>query len=144
MSDQMMLNILRMPIDDRGDVHMSQFIATAQDAADMIEELLMERDALAAYVDRLCQQSESATFKPSLKVAKMETRHTRIRVAPTGDHIHSDQGFTVEIDSDCSGGEFVVVTDHADEHSVGINPEEWPSLRDAIDKMVDECREGGA
>ena len=72
---------------------------------------------------------------------KMETRLTRIHVAPAGEPIHSDKGFTVEIDSDCSGGEFVVVTDHADEHSVGINPEEWPALKAAIDKMVGECRE---
>ena len=82
MSDQMMLNILRMPIDDRGDVHMSQFIATAREAADRIEELTKEMDAMAAYVDRLCQQSESATFKPSLNVADSDCLHSRSTYAP--------------------------------------------------------------
>ena len=75
---------------------------------------------------------------------KMETRQTRIHVAPTGEPIHSDKEFTVEIDSDCSGGEFVTVTEGSGVNTIEINPYEWPALKAAIDKMVGECREGGA
>ena len=76
---------------------------------------------------------------------KMETRQTRLTVAPEGDPIFSEGGFAVEIDDE-GGGEFVVVTDYAGPYGgkIGIGPSQWPALRAAIDQMVGECREGGA
>jgi len=43
---------------------------------------------------------------------------------------------------DEAGGEFVVVRGNTDTHhgSVAINPNEWPAVRDAIDRMVKECK----
>lgn len=70
----------------------------------------------------------------------METRQTRTNVAPAGDPIHSDRGFTVEIDSDCSGGEFVTVTEGSGVNTIEINPDEWPALKAAIDQMIGDCR----
>lgn len=66
------------------------------------------------------------------------TRVTRVHVLPEGEPIFSEQAFTVEIDDE-AGGEFVVVRDC--EGKIRLNPEEWPALRKAIDRMVKECRE---
>ena len=74
----------------------------------------------------------------------MERRITQVRVAPAGDTLISSKGFTVEIDSDCSGGEFVTVTEGSGVNTIAINPDEWPELEAAIDNMIIECREGGA
>ena len=79
MSDQMMLNILRMPVDDRGDVHMAQFIATAQDAADRIEELTKERDALADQFELLKAQRD--TLAAQLNRYSMDASHADQRLA---------------------------------------------------------------
>lgn len=43
---------------------------------------------------------------------------------------------------DEAAGEFVEVTQHGrvDIGKIQINPEEWPSLREAIDRMIKACR----
>jgi hypothetical protein len=44
--------------------------------------------------------------------------------------------------ADEGGGEFVVVSQDADGHGkISINPEEWPTLRRAIDDAIKQCRE---
>ena len=121
-------------------------------AATLTRERLEEYDRLVAAAEALeaiLETDESATCKDGLQVEGwepegMETRQTRTRVAPAGEPIHSDKEFTVEIDSDCSGGEFVTVTEGSGVNTITINPDEWPALREAIDKMIGECREGGA
>lgn len=50
-------------------------------------------------------------------------RVTRLHVLPEGEPLFDERGFSVEIDDE-GGGEFVVVHD-----------------REAIDRMVKECRE---
>ena len=55
--------------------------------------------------------------------------------------MYSDRATDITI-VDEGGGEFVEVEQHLDEYGkIGINPEEWPTIRAAIDKMVKECRE---
>lgn len=71
-----------------------------------------------------------------------EQRVTRIHVVPEGQPIFSEQAFSVEIDDD-AGGEFLVIYCNDEQCSNGqirLNPEEWPCLRDAIDRMVKECK----
>ncbi|MDV6318765.1 hypothetical protein [Chromohalobacter sp. HP20-39] len=60
MSDTMLLGVLRMPVDDHGDIHLMQLIERAREAADRIEvdakviaEERKRADALAAHVDKL-------------------------------------------------------------------------------------------
>lgn len=65
------------------------------------------------------------------------TRVTRLHVLPEGEPLFSEQTFTVEIDDE-AGGEFVVVSDSAEK--IRIDAKEWPALREAIDRMVKECR----
>ena len=66
------------------------------------------------------------------------TRVTRVHVLPEGEPLFDERGFSVEIDDE-GGGEFVVVHDRDGE--IRLNAEEWPALREAIDRMVKECRE---
>jgi hypothetical protein len=69
----------------------------------------------------------------------MKSRSTRLSIAPEGESVFSERGYTVEID-DAGGGEFVAVTDGQGPVKIEINPPDWPVLRDAIDRMIKECR----
>ena len=70
-----------------------------------------------------------------------EIRVRSLIVLPKGREIFSDGITIVELDDE-SGGEFVVVRQpHNDERGeIRIDPDEWPVLRDAIDRLVKECR----
>lgn len=71
------------------------------------------------------------------------TRVTRLHVLPEGQPIFDERAYSVEIDDE-AGGEFVKVLCHDENCSNGqisIDPREWPALREAIDRMVKECRE---
>lgn len=71
------------------------------------------------------------------------TRVTRLHVAPEGEPIYTERAFTVEVEDE-AGGEFLLI--HCLDTSckngqLRIDPKEWPALRDAIERMIGECRE---
>lgn len=71
-----------------------------------------------------------------------EVRTTAVTVAPVGEPIYAESAFTVRIDDEAAG-EFIVVCqsrDAAPDTELRIDPEEWPTLRDAIDRMHTQCR----
>lgn len=72
---------------------------------------------------------------------KQKARVTRIVLVPDGEPLFSETATTVEIEDE-AGGEFVEVSQHGftDAGKIQINPEEWPALRAAINRMVRECR----
>ena len=72
----------------------------------------------------------------------MEARVLSVVVAPEGEAIFSESATVVRIEDE-GGGEYVVVSQEIvpGRGNIAINPEEWPALRDAIDRMVKECRE---
>lgn len=69
------------------------------------------------------------------------TRTTQITVMPKDEATYSELSTTVTIEDEASG-EFVTVEQHGrtDLGKIAINPEEWPMLRAAINRMVKECR----
>ena len=71
-----------------------------------------------------------------------ESRVTAMTVVPKTQPIFSEQATTITI-VDESGGEFVEVcqSGRSDLGKIAINPEEWPALRDAIQLMIEHCRE---
>ena len=73
---------------------------------------------------------------------KYETRVTALVVLPVGQPTFSEMATTVGI-VDEAAGEFVEVAQHGrvDIGKITINPEEWPALREAIDRMIAECRD---
>lgn len=70
-----------------------------------------------------------------------ETRVTRLHVLPKDADLFSERAILVEIDDEAAG-EFVVVRQQTDAGSekIGINPEEWPALRSAINRMIRNCK----
>lgn len=72
---------------------------------------------------------------------KYETRVTALVVLPVGQPTFSEMATTVEI-ADEAAGEFVEVKQRGriDIGKIQINPEEWPALREAIDRMIAGCR----
>lgn len=62
-------------------------------------------------------------------------------VVPDGEPTFSEQATTIQI-ADESAGEFVEVIQHGglELGKVQINPEEWPAIRDAIDRLISGCR----
>ncbi len=58
-----------------------------------------------------------------------------------GESVYSDYATTIRITSE-GGGEYVEVVQEASltPSRVAITSEEWPALRDAIEKMLSECQ----
>ena len=71
-----------------------------------------------------------------------ETRITKLIVLPKGEPLFSEQATHIEIEDEAAG-EYVTVTQYhdGDEKKIGIMPEEWPYVRDAIEKLLSNCKE---
>lgn len=71
-----------------------------------------------------------------------ETRVTAMAVVPKGQPLFSEQATDVRI-VDEAGGEYVEVcqSGRTDLGKIVINPEEWPTLKRAIDTLIAECRD---
>ena len=66
-------------------------------------------------------------------------RTTQIMVHPeTDDSTLSEMATRVSIDDE-GGGEYVKA-EQTNTGAILINPDEWPAIREAIDRMVSECR----
>ena len=78
------------------------------------------------------------TSEPS---SGLVTRTTQLTVMPKGEATYSELSTTITIEDEAAG-EFVTVEQHGrtDLGKIAINPEEWPMLRAAINRMVKECR----
>ena len=70
-----------------------------------------------------------------------EARVISVSVQPQDEPIFSEMATMVTI-VDEAAGEFVEVSQsgRADLGKIAINPEEWPELRDAIQRMVNSCK----
>ena len=73
---------------------------------------------------------------------KQKARITRIAVGPEDEPLFSEMFTTVEI-VDEAAGEFVEVLQDGGPGigKIQINPEEWPMLRAAINRLVKQCRD---
>lgn len=73
---------------------------------------------------------------------EFEIRTTHVIVLPKGEPLFSEFGTEVFIE-DTSGGEFVVINQEQQDQygKVAISPEEWPSLKLAIETMIKNCKE---
>lgn len=54
-----------------------------------------------------------------------------------GESLYDSMGYIIEID-DLGGGEFVVIRDN-EGNSIQVNPEEWETLKYAIDTLIQSC-----
>ena len=72
-----------------------------------------------------------------------ETFTTAMTIKPKGEMIFSEMATTIEIEDE-AGGCFVVVKQEGKIHEPGLNqiaidPQEWPTLKDAIERMLEVC-----
>lgn len=69
----------------------------------------------------------------------MEKRVTAITIAPYGEPIFSERGFTVSI-ADEGAGEFVTVRNNDGPGEVRIDVNDWPILSEVITGLIGDCR----
>lgn len=78
----------------------------------------------------------------STEPPKYISRVVELAVGPEGCDLFDAAVTRVRIEDEAAG-EFVVVTQQRSDSSdqkIAIDPDEWPALMDAINKMVRECR----
>lgn len=68
----------------------------------------------------------------------MKTRVTQLTVAPEGADLYDERSTHIEIDDE-GGGEFIKIVQPCGNPGIRINPNEWPVIRAAIDKLFKEC-----
>ena len=68
---------------------------------------------------------------------------TKLCVVPSGKPIYDEAATTVGLDDE-GGGLFVTIRqeENLSTNEVKINPEEWPAIRAAVNRMVRECAKG--
>lgn len=64
-------------------------------------------------------------------------RTTGIAVMQTGDSPFNETATRIRVTDD-GAGEYVVI--EQDEGSVKVAPEDWPTIRDAVDRLIAEAR----
>lgn len=71
----------------------------------------------------------------------MQIRMTQVTVLPEGASIYDERGIKVSIEDE-GAGEYIEILSlgGSADGVVKIDPEEWPTLRDAINKMIDEIK----
>ncbi len=71
-----------------------------------------------------------------------ETRTVKVSIAPKGEPLFHNGVTNIEIIDEASG-EFLEVSQCNDNNDgkILIDPNEWPTLQAAIEKMIKECRE---
>ena len=72
------------------------------------------------------------------KQAELELRVTQWTLVKPGSPIYDKTAWTITIVDELDG-EFVELENL--QAKIGINPEEWPALRAAIDKAIGQCRD---
>jgi len=70
----------------------------------------------------------------------MEQRVVKMCVCRENSPMYAEEVLFVEVEDEAAG-EFVVVRSNLpDDGKISFNPETWPALRSAIDKLVKNCR----
>jgi len=75
------------------------------------------------------------------KPVEYETRTTQWTVGVKGERLYNELGYTIEIMDDGELAEYLEVSTHNGHGDLRIDKQCWPTLREAIDKMLKECRD---
>lgn len=80
----------------------------------------------------------------SERARRIEQRITQLTVVPKSEPLFSERATRVRIEDE-AGGEFVEVeqSGRKDISKIMIDPEEWPALRAAINRMIRQCKAVG-
>lgn len=72
-----------------------------------------------------------------MSARKFSARETSWAVSPDGEALHSQLTTIIHI-VDEGAGEYVEVA-QSEKEGISIDPDEWPALRNAIDKAISNC-----
>ncbi len=77
-----------------------------------------------------------------MKKTEYETRVTALTVAPKGEPTFSERATVISI-NDEAAGEFVEISQPALDglKKIALDCDEWPAIRDAVDRLIAECRD---
>jgi hypothetical protein len=70
-----------------------------------------------------------------------ETRVTQLSIGVKGERLYNELGYTIEIMDDGELAEYVELSANHGEAKISIDAASWPALRDAIERLLKECRE---
>lgn len=87
------------------------------------------------------QKAEEPVSEPTAHPSEYEARVTQMTVARTDTPTFDSSAVTITVE-DNGAGEFVVLKHTATGDNIGIEPEYWPVLREAINTMIQNCRAG--
>jgi len=73
-----------------------------------------------------------------MKKTTIESRITRLTLAPPNEPIFSERAMHVEIDDE-GAGEFLVLR-QSDEGKVTFDPEEWPAIQQAVATLLQQIK----
>lgn len=71
-------------------------------------------------------------------MTEYETLLSLITVKPKDEPIYSENATAISLEDEGAG---LFVTVSQDGRKIGINPEEWPHIRDAIERIIALCEE---
>jgi len=69
------------------------------------------------------------------------TRITQMTIVPEGEHIFSEMATVISIDDEASGEYLTIEQPCREKASIAINPEEWETIKAAIEQMLAEMAE---
>ena len=87
------------------------------------------------------QKAEEPVSEPAAQPREYEARVTQMTVARTDTPTFDSSAVTITVE-DNGAGEFVVLKHTATGDNLGIEPEYWPTIREAINAMIQNCRAG--
>lgn len=67
------------------------------------------------------------------------SRTTQITVLPKDAAIYNETATKITIEDEASGEFVVIEQSRSDYGKISIIPEEWPAMREAIDRLIGEC-----
>lgn len=70
-------------------------------------------------------------------MTEYETLLTAITIKPKDEPLHS--GDATEVTLEDSGAGLYVAVVQSGGRQIGIGPDEWPMMRDAIDRLIEAC-----
>lgn len=85
------------------------------------------------------QKAEEPMSEPAAQPSEYEARVTQMTVARTDTPTFDSSAVTITVE-DNGAGEFVVLKHTATGDNIGIEPEYWPTIREAINAMIQNCR----
>ncbi len=89
-----------------------------------------------------CKSGATARCPSAPPIFTSRANLARLTVLPVGEPLFSETATHISIEDEAAG-EFIAIEQHNDGSALGkivIDPDEWPAIRDAVQKLLGDCR----